>query len=80
VQGEGGDDRLKEFVKVEEPGDSEFEAGKIVTNEAFEERAHLKADTKVVPTYQSPMPATCGTQLLGITKAAVQSDNGVSPL
>jgi DNA-directed RNA polymerase subunit beta' len=72
-------DRLKECVKVKEPGDSKFEAGKIVTKEAFEEeRARLEAEGKATPTYQAPTPATCSTQLLGITKAAVQSDSFIS--
>jgi DNA-directed RNA polymerase subunit beta' len=72
-------DRLKECVKIKDPGDSKFVAGKIVTKEAFEEeRASLEADGKELPTYTTPMPATCSTQLLGITKAAVQSDSFIS--
>jgi len=72
-------DRLKECVKVKEPGDSKFEAGKIVSKEAFEEeRARLEADGKELPTWTAPEPATSTTQLLGITKAAVQSDSFIS--
>ena len=72
-------DRLRECVKVKDPGASKFEPGKIVTREAFEEeRARLDADGKKLPTYQPPTPATCSTQLLGITKAAVQSDSFIS--
>lgn len=72
-------DRLKECVKIKNPGDSKFEAGKIVTRENFdEEKARLEADDKKAPTYVSPGPATCSTQLLGITKAAVQSDSFIS--
>src|SRR5207344_3163740 len=33
---------------------------------------------KKPPTYVSPTPATCSEQLLGITKAAVQSDSFIS--
>src|SRR5947209_3709974 len=53
-------DRLKECVKIKEPGDSKFEAGKIVSKEAFdEERARLDAEDKKTPTYTTPTPASC---------------------
>src|SRR5262249_30647088 len=72
-------DRLKECVKVKDASDSKFEAGKIVSKEAFEEeRARLEADGKTPPTSTAPKPATCSTQLLGITRAAVQSDSFIS--
>jgi DNA-directed RNA polymerase subunit beta' len=72
-------DRLKECVKVKEPGDSKFEAGKIVSKDAFEEeRNRLDTDGKQPPTFVPPTLATCSTQLLGITKAAVQSDSFIS--
>jgi DNA-directed RNA polymerase subunit beta' len=72
-------ERLKECVKIKDPGDSKFEAGKIVSKEAFEEaRAALEAEGKRLPTFQPPEPAKCSTQLLGITKAAVQSDSFIS--
>jgi DNA-directed RNA polymerase subunit beta' len=72
-------DRLKECVKVKDPGDSKYEQGKILSKEAFEEeRARLEADGKKPPSYVPPTLATCSTQLLGITKAAVQSDSFIS--
>ncbi len=72
-------DRLRKCVKIKDPGDSRFEAGKIVTREQFEEvRAALEAEKKRPPTYVNPGPATATTQLLGITKAAVQSDSFIS--
>jgi DNA-directed RNA polymerase subunit beta' len=72
-------DRLRECVKIKDPHDSKFELGKIVTREAFEEvKASLEADKKKPPTYVAPTPATCSIQLLGITKAAVQSDSFIS--
>jgi DNA-directed RNA polymerase subunit beta' len=72
-------ERLKQCVKIKDPGDSKFEPGKIVSKEAFEEvRAALEADGKKPPSYVPPTPATCSTQLLGITKAAVQSDSFIS--
>ncbi len=71
--------KLRESVKIKDPGDSKFEAGKIVAKEAFEEeRARLEADGKRPPNFVPPTPATCSTQLLGITKAAVQSDSFIS--
>ena len=71
--------RLKDCVKIKDPGDSKFELGKIVAKDAFEEvRATLEAEDKTPPTFENPVPATCSTQLLGITKAAVQSDSFIS--
>ena len=72
-------DRLRECVKIKDPGDSKFEVGKIVSKEAFEEvREALDKDDKDTPKYVAPQSATCSTQLLGITKAAVQSDSFIS--
>ncbi len=72
-------DRLRDCVKIKDPGDSRFEAGKIVTKEQFEEvKASLEAEKKKAPTWEKPTPATALTQLLGITKAAVQSDSFIS--
>jgi DNA-directed RNA polymerase subunit beta' len=72
-------DRLKDCVKIKEPGDSKFEKDKLVSKEAFEEeRTRLEVDDKTLPTYVSPTPASCSVQLLGITKAAVQSDSFIS--
>src|SRR5262249_44512612 len=59
--------------------DSKFKLGEIVAKETFEEeRARLEAEDKETPTFTTPTPATCSTQLLGITKAAVQSDSFIS--
>ncbi|MCI0378529.1 MAG: DNA-directed RNA polymerase subunit beta', partial [Gemmataceae bacterium] len=72
-------DRLKESVKVKNPGQSKFEPGKLVSKDNFEEvKAALEADDKTPPNYSRPEAATCTTQLLGITKAAVQSDSFIS--
>lgn len=71
--------RLRECVKIKKVGDSKFEEGKIIAKDVFEEeRALLEADDKVLPTFTKPEPATCSTQLLGITKASVQSDSFIS--
>src|SRR5262249_3122335 len=72
-------ERLKECVKVKEPGSSKFELGKIVSKEGFEEeRARLETEGLPTPTFVPPTLATCSVQLLGITKAAVQSDSFIS--
>ena len=72
-------DKLRECVRIKDPGESKFDAGKIVGKEAYEEvRAALDNDGKKLPTHTHPAPATCSTQLLGITKAAVQSDSFIS--
>jgi DNA-directed RNA polymerase subunit beta' len=72
-------DRLRDCVKIKDAGESKFEAGKIVTKEAFEdEKARLETDGRKTPTYTAPTPATCSVVLLGITKAAVQSDSFIS--
>ncbi len=71
----------EENVKIVDPGDSSFEAGRIVNREAFEEeRANLEraGGKKRLPTCTTPEPAECEVQLLGITKAAVQSDSFIS--
>src|SRR5204863_7604933 len=63
-------DRLRDCVKVKDPGESKFEIGKIVSKEAFEEvKAALEAEDKKSPTFLAPTPATCSTQPLRITKA-----------
>jgi DNA-directed RNA polymerase subunit beta' len=72
-------ENLKKCVKVKSTGDSKFEEGKIVTREAFDgERARCVEHDKVPPTWTTPEVATCSTQLLGITKAAVQSESFIS--
>jgi DNA-directed RNA polymerase subunit beta' len=72
-------ERLRECVKIKNPHDSKFEEGKIVGKEQFEEeRARLEVEGKKPPSFVSPTPATCSVVLLGITKAAVQSDSFIS--
>jgi DNA-directed RNA polymerase subunit beta' len=72
-------ERLKECVKVKDRADAKFEPGKIVTKENYEEeRARLEAESRQPPTFVPPTLATCSTVLLGITKAAVQSDSFIS--
>jgi DNA-directed RNA polymerase subunit beta' len=71
--------RLRDCVKIKNPGDSKFEPGMIISKEAYEEvKGALEAEDKTPPTYEHPVSATCSIQLLGITKAAVQSDSFIS--
>src|SRR5207253_2709649 len=66
-------------VKIKARGDSHFEEDKIVARDAFEEeRARLEAEDKKPPTFVPPLPANCSVVLLGITKAAVQSESFIS--
>jgi len=70
---------LEECVKIKHKHDSTFEDGRIVTREAFdEEHARIKAEGFKAPTCMTPEPAKCERVLLGITKAAVQSDSFIS--
>jgi len=72
---------LNECVKTVDPGESTFREGQIVTRDAFEEeRVALQAagGKKKAPSFETPVPAESSVQLLGITKAAVQSDSFIS--
>ena len=72
---------INDCVKIVKPGESNFREGQIVTRESYnEERAALQASAtkKKLPTQEAPAPATSSVQLLGITKAAVQSDSFIS--
>jgi DNA-directed RNA polymerase subunit beta' len=72
-------ERLKNCVKIKDPGESKFEAGKVVARDIFdEERVRLEVDGKKLPTFEQPEPAKSSVQLLGITKAAVQSESFIS--
>ena len=62
-------------------GDTSLIPGRVVSKDAFEEeRANLQAQggKKKLPTCEVPEPADREVQLLGITKAAVQSDSFIS--
>lgn len=64
---------------MKNPGGSHFVEGRIVSREQFEEeKARLEAEGGKTPTQTAPQPATCSTVLLGITKAAVQSESFIS--
>jgi DNA-directed RNA polymerase subunit beta' len=70
-----------ECVKVVDGGDSTLVPSRIYSRDAFEEeRTAIEAagKKKKLPSFVQPEPATRSVQLLGITKAAVQSDSFIS--
>ncbi|HVK08959.1 MAG TPA: DNA-directed RNA polymerase subunit beta', partial [Gemmataceae bacterium] len=73
-------DRLmNECVKIKGRGESTFEPGKIVSREAYDDEcARLEAEGQKKPTWEAPIPAKSEVVLLGITKAAVQSESFIS--
>ncbi|HEY4309539.1 MAG TPA: DNA-directed RNA polymerase subunit beta' [Pirellulales bacterium] len=65
--------------KISEKGDSDFAAGSIVPKDALEQvNAQIEALGGDSAKGTRPKPATASTQLLGITKAAVQSASFIS--
>jgi DNA-directed RNA polymerase subunit beta' len=72
-------DDLMECVRIKNKGDSSYESGKVIIREAYEEEcARLEAEGGKKPTWEAPTPATSEVVLLGITKAAVQSESFIS--
>src|SRR5206468_4025576 len=70
---------MAECVKIKDSGDSRWEPGKIVSRDAYDdEKTRLEEAKKKPPTWEAPKPATYSVVLLGITKAAVQSDSFIS--
>ena len=70
---------LAHCVKITEKGDSDFAAGTIVPKDALEQvNAQIEALGGEPSKGTKPKPATASTQLLGITKAAVQSSSFIS--
>jgi DNA-directed RNA polymerase subunit beta' len=68
-----------ECVRVVDPGDTEFHKDDIVPAATFEEvNAQVEASGGRAATSTRPKPASASTQLLGITKAAVQSESFIS--
>ena len=70
---------LQQCLRVVDPGGSEFHEGDVVPIDTINQvNTELEAsDAKPVKTAK-PKPATASTQLLGITKAAVQSESFIS--
>jgi len=72
-------EELAKCVKIKDKGDTHFEPGSIVPHSEFERvNAQVEAMGGKPATGEKPKPATCSPQLLGITKAAVQSDSFIS--
>jgi DNA-directed RNA polymerase subunit beta' len=72
-------DRVKESLKITEKGDSEFAEGSIVPKDVLSQtNAQIEALGGTPAKGTKPKPATASTQLLGITKASVQSSSFIS--
>jgi DNA-directed RNA polymerase subunit beta' len=72
-------DQLAKCLKISDPGDTEFALGAIVPKEAFEtSNAQCEALGGKPAKGKKPKPAHGEVQLLGITKAAVQSNSFIS--
>ena len=70
---------LQNCVKISEKGDSDFEPGTIVPKDALEQvNAQVEALGGELAKGTRPKPASASTQLLGITKASVQSSSFIS--
>jgi DNA-directed RNA polymerase subunit beta' len=70
---------LSKCLKITHKGDSEYAEGSIVPKDALEQtNAQIEALSGAPSKGVRPKPATASTQLLGITKAAVQSSSFIS--
>ncbi len=72
-------DRVADCLRVTEKGDSEFAAGSIVPKDVLlQANAQIETLGGAPAKGAKPKPATASTQLLGITKASVQSSSFIS--
>ena len=70
---------LAKCVRISDKGETPFAEGEIVPKDAFEaENARLETMGGDLAKSSKPKRATASTQLLGITKAAVQSNSFIS--
>jgi DNA-directed RNA polymerase subunit beta' len=70
---------LMKSVKITDPGDTEFQSGDVVPATTVEDvNAQMEAAGQTPAKFTKPRPAMASTQLLGITKAAVQSESFIS--
>ncbi len=75
----GHNQNLHGSLKISDKGDSDFALGSIVPKDAIEQvNAQIEALGGDVVKGTKPKPATASTQLLGITKASVQSASFIS--
>ena len=72
-------EELSGCIKITNPGDSDFTKDTIIPKETFEQtNAQIEALGGTIAKGKRPKSATASTQLLGITKAAVQSNSFIS--
>ena len=72
-------EELSKCLKISDPGDSDFAIGAIVPRDAFEKTNEQIESLGGEPAKgKKPKSSTASTQLLGITKAAVQSNSFIS--
>jgi DNA-directed RNA polymerase subunit beta' len=72
-------DRLADCLKITDKGDSEFAVGSIVPKDALQQaNAQIETLGGAAAKGTKPKSATASTQLLGITKASVQSSSFIS--
>jgi DNA-directed RNA polymerase subunit beta' len=72
-------DAIAQCVKISEKGDSEFAVGAIVPKDVLEQaNSQIEALGGAIAKGTRPKRATAATQLLGITKASVQSSSFIS--
>ena len=70
---------VSKCLKIKSAGDTGFAEGAIVPKDVLQEtNDQLEAEGKTPAKGTKPKPATASTQLLGITKAAVQSSSFIS--
>ncbi len=70
---------LSDCLKISDPGDTDYAAGTLVPKEAFEQSNTQVEGLGGKPAKgKKPKPSTASTQLLGITKASVQSSSFIS--
>jgi DNA-directed RNA polymerase subunit beta' len=72
-------EELARCLKITNPGDSDYSQGTIIPKDTFEQtNAQIEALGGTLAKGKKPKSATASTQLLGITKAAVQSESFIS--
>jgi DNA-directed RNA polymerase subunit beta' len=72
-------DAIMQCLKITEKGDSEFAVGAIVPKDVLDQaNAQIEALGGTIAKGTKPKRATAATQLLGITKASVQSSSFIS--
>jgi DNA-directed RNA polymerase subunit beta' len=72
-------DRIAHGLRITDKGDSEFAVGSVVPKDVLQQaNTQIEALGGTPAKGSKPKPATASTQLLGITKASVQSSSFIS--